>query len=166
MLTEQDGILLPHPAGLARHSCATRCVWLYSCRSAKVVGLARLHTLTQVRCCALPTWLRLDSWLNEQLARTLWCSWQQMLVAVVPLPLTLQQHGPTKLLCAMSCWPAEGTFRPERIRAIAARFNLDTEAVLDNVSGRPAGAGMSGLRRVPATLYSNVLATFQATSCI
>lgn len=29
---------------------------------------------------------------------------------------------------------AEGTFRPERIRAIAARFNLDTEAVLDNVS--------------------------------
>jgi RecA/RadA recombinase len=28
----------------------------------------------------------------------------------------------------------EGTFRPERIRAIAARFNLDTEAVLDNVS--------------------------------
>jgi hypothetical protein len=30
--------------------------------------------------------------------------------------------------------PAEGTFRPERIRAIAARFNLDTEAVLDNVS--------------------------------
>jgi RecA/RadA recombinase len=29
----------------------------------------------------------------------------------------------------------EGTFRPERIRAIAARFNLDPDAVLDNVSG-------------------------------
>lgn len=27
----------------------------------------------------------------------------------------------------------EGTFRPERIRAIAARFNLDPDAVLDNV---------------------------------
>lgn len=29
----------------------------------------------------------------------------------------------------------EGTFRPERIKAIAARYNLDPEAVLDNVSG-------------------------------
>lgn len=28
----------------------------------------------------------------------------------------------------------EGTFRPERIKAIAARYNLDPEAVLDNVS--------------------------------
>ena len=28
----------------------------------------------------------------------------------------------------------EGTFRPERVRAIAARFNLDPDAVLDNVS--------------------------------
>ncbi|WIA40926.1 hypothetical protein OEZ86_004581 [Tetradesmus obliquus] len=27
----------------------------------------------------------------------------------------------------------EGTFRPERIRAIAARFNLDPDAVLDNI---------------------------------
>lgn len=27
----------------------------------------------------------------------------------------------------------EGTFRPERVRAIAARFNLDPDAVLDNV---------------------------------
>jgi hypothetical protein len=72
-------------------------------------------------------------------------SWQQMLAqhAAVPL-LKLQQQRLTKLLCAMSCWPAEGTFRPERIRAIAARFNLDTEAVLDNVCGRPAGAGPAG----------------------
>jgi hypothetical protein len=29
----------------------------------------------------------------------------------------------------------EGTFRPERVRAIAARFNLDPDAVLDNVRG-------------------------------
>lgn len=28
----------------------------------------------------------------------------------------------------------EGTFRPERIRPIAARYGLDEEAVLDNVS--------------------------------
>ena len=28
----------------------------------------------------------------------------------------------------------EGTFRPERIHPIAARFNLDAEAVLENVS--------------------------------
>lgn len=28
----------------------------------------------------------------------------------------------------------EGTFRPERIRPIAERFNLDADAVLDNVS--------------------------------
>ena len=28
----------------------------------------------------------------------------------------------------------EGTFRPERIRPIAARFGLDADAVLDNVS--------------------------------
>lgn len=31
----------------------------------------------------------------------------------------------------------EGTFRPERIRPIAARFNLDVEAVLENVSAAP-----------------------------
>lgn len=29
---------------------------------------------------------------------------------------------------------AENTFRPERIRPIAERFNLDPEPVLDNVS--------------------------------
>lgn len=28
----------------------------------------------------------------------------------------------------------EGTFRPDRIRAIAERFNLDPEAVLENVT--------------------------------
>ena len=28
----------------------------------------------------------------------------------------------------------EGTFRPDRIRPIAARFNLDADAVLENVS--------------------------------
>lgn len=28
---------------------------------------------------------------------------------------------------------AEGTFRPDRIRPIAARFNLDADAVLENV---------------------------------
>lgn len=31
----------------------------------------------------------------------------------------------------------EGTFRPERVRAIAARFNLDPDAVLDNVRISP-----------------------------
>ena len=29
----------------------------------------------------------------------------------------------------------EGTFRPERIGPIAARYNLDLPSVLDNVSG-------------------------------
>lgn len=29
---------------------------------------------------------------------------------------------------------AEGTFRPERIKPIAERFELDADAVLDNVS--------------------------------
>ena len=31
----------------------------------------------------------------------------------------------------------EGTFRAEKIRAIAARFDLDADAVLDNVSPAP-----------------------------
>ena len=33
---------------------------------------------------------------------------------------------------------AEGTFRPDRIRPIAARFNLDADAVLENVSPDPS----------------------------
>lgn len=43
--------------------------------------------------------------------------------------------SPNHMYC-LSCILAEGTFRPERIRAIASRFNLDTEAVLDNVRER------------------------------
>lgn len=39
----------------------------------------------------------------------------------------------------------EGTFRPERVRAIAARFNLDPDAVLDNVRARACG----GARTAP-----------------
>lgn len=31
----------------------------------------------------------------------------------------------------------EGTFRAEKVRAIAARFDLDADAVLDNVSTTP-----------------------------
>ena len=31
----------------------------------------------------------------------------------------------------------EGTFRAEKIRAIAARFDLDADAVLDNVTSSP-----------------------------
>ena len=31
----------------------------------------------------------------------------------------------------------EGTFRAEKVRAIAARFDLDADAVLDNVSTNP-----------------------------
>lgn len=33
----------------------------------------------------------------------------------------------------------EGTFRPERIRPIAQRFNLDIDAVLENVRGLKLG---------------------------
>ena len=42
---------------------------------------------------------------------------------VVPLPITSQ----------VAFIDTEGTFRPERIHPIAARFNLDAEAVLENV---------------------------------
>jgi hypothetical protein len=36
----------------------------------------------------------------------------------------------------------EGTFRPERVHQIAARFNLEGEAVLNNVRGQGQGTGV------------------------
>jgi hypothetical protein len=50
------------------------------------------------------------------------------LCVAVQLPIT-QGGGAGKAAYV----DTEGTFRPERIRAIAARFNLDPDAVLDNV---------------------------------
>ncbi|KAF6251899.1 Rad51-like protein [Scenedesmus sp. NREL 46B-D3] len=50
------------------------------------------------------------------------------LCVAVQLPIT-QGGGAGKAAYV----DTEGTFRPERIRAIAARFNLDPDAVLDNI---------------------------------
>lgn len=48
---------------------------------------------------------------------------------VVVLPAVSQGGGAGKAAYI----DTEGTFRPERIRSIAQRFNLDADAVLDNV---------------------------------
>lgn len=146
------------PVGLARPSCATRCVWQCSCPSAKVVEPARLHTLTQVGLMCIGSHMGgLPSHrvgmasvhacnhrqgpgvqvLSLHVKQQVHCMWSMFLVAVqcAAAPSSASACMKTLLLfCVICAAPAEGTFRPERIRSIAARFNLDTEAVLDNVS--------------------------------
>jgi RecA/RadA recombinase len=51
-----------------------------------------------------------------------------------------KRTSPPNHYCQVAFIDTEGTFRPERVRAIAARFNLDPDAVLDNV-GRGGGGG-------------------------
>lgn len=88
------------------------------------------------------------------------------------------EHLPSSAL-SPACWltphagagkvayiDTEGTFRPERVRPIAERFGLDSDAVLDNVSA-PAGAAESGGSSgsthswtppgLPSTLHANLL---------
>ena len=52
---------------------------------------------------------------------------------LIRFPLAAHQIDPHWSLSG-----AEGTFRPDRIRPIAARFNLDADAVLENVSPDPS----------------------------
>ena len=43
-------------------------------------------------------------------------------------------HADLQMLLQVAYIDTEGTFRPERIRPIAARYGLDEDAVLENVS--------------------------------
>ena len=40
----------------------------------------------------------------------------------------------TNLFMQVAIIDTENTFRPERLRPIAARFNLDADAILDNIA--------------------------------
>jgi hypothetical protein len=138
--TITDLITSPKPrAGPARRSCATRCASPRSCPSP--TAAARARSARRLAClppcwasCLQPAALAfVPSRTHHQAGGSTRSS-----VAQLPTPCA---PPPTPCPPQVAFIDTEGTFRPERVRAIAARFNLDPDAVLDNVREIFVGGG-------------------------
>ena len=78
-------------------------------------GAGKVRCLPHVHCC-VRTWIPASHFLVLITSKRICSNWQRV-----------------KGVLQVAYIDTEGTFRAEKIRAIAARFDLDADAVLDNV---------------------------------